>query len=135
MPRFAPVTTTRALMRAAYDERGSGGGALRREVDLDEDVVLDEVVRHAGVDDAEILPVDPELGLHRDGAGGDLDPRGERDALRRAAELEVAGDGVRGRVSAGGLDRRRDELRGRELLHVEEIGRLEVVGELVDLLV
>ncbi len=70
--------------------------------ELDQNIVLDQVVRHAGIDDREVLAVDGKFGVHRHFLS-DLDLGGEGDALRDAVEFEVAADRMSRAVSPPAL--------------------------------
>lgn len=108
------------ILRAGF----AGGGA---EVELDHDIIADEVIGLAGEVDGEIFPVDREFCLYRHAGFGDLDFRGEGDAVGDAVQREVAGDFVR--AFGGGFNGGDGEGGGGELFRVEEVRALQVAGQ------
>src|SRR5271157_3832179 len=114
-------------MRGFYAEQASARASRSSRCldgQLDDDLVADQVIGHAGVIDAEVLTIEGKLAvecrrLRRDGELG-----GKLDGLGHTVEGEVAGDGVSCvlglGVAAAWADPGRFERGGRELGDVEE---------------
>ena len=95
------------------------GFRLCHEVEADDDFIADEVICHARVNDAKVLPLDIEGRRDFHGLAVLADGGGEANVFLHPVQLEVAGDGVGGvgvllvfSHVEGGLG---------ELLHVEEV--------------
>ena len=101
---------------------------MQRE--LDQDVIFDQVVGDAGVDDAEVFAVDGKLGVNGKRVGGDGNRGRKGDSTSHTVELEIAGHRVRRSVRSARFDRSRGEARLGKFLSIEQIGGQQMVGEL-----
>lgn len=79
------------------------GFRLCHEVEADDDFIADEVLCPAGIDDAEVLPLDIEGRRDFHGLAVLADGGGEADVFLHPVQLEVAGCGVGG-LGDGFLD-------------------------------
>src|SRR5262249_38446274 len=93
------------------------------------DVVLDKVIRFAGIDEPEILAIQLELAGCVYRVTRDADLRREGDRLRDAVQVEIPGHGVGRAVRPAWGNPRGGENYLGELRDVEEIRGLEVRDE------
>ncbi len=98
----------------------------RLKIQFDNHVIADQIVRHAGIIDVEITPIDREICLHGHGVIRDFYIRRKRNTLRDSVKVEIASNFL---LRPGRFDTGYGESRHRIIRHVEEVLAFQMAFE------
>src|SRR5690606_11013075 len=116
-----PKAVTPSLVSPTSSRLFANLAPLRFELQLDQNVVLDQIVGHTRIDNAEIFAVDRKFAVDFELVVRNLDVRRKADGAGFVEQGQVARHRVSGSPSAALLDRGRLKCSLRKLFDVEEV--------------